>query len=365
MTNTHIAPETVACVNAARRQFSANLMLGLTFASLPVWAAPPPVPAGPWKSGAADVRGLRMGYVEQGSGPLVLLCHGFPELWFSWRHQIPALAAAGYRVVVPDLRGYGRTGGSKTLAEYTIKELVADLTGLMDALGEKTCVVVGHDFGAVLAWNAVLLSPDRFKAIVALSVPYNQRRDTAPISSIRRAVGGNFNYILYFQEPGVAEQELESDTARFLSAFYYTASADATTQRQRLVPRSSRAKLLETLVEPKGLPKWLNETDFRYYTENFRETGFTGPLNWYRNLDKNWEQMKAYEGAKITHPALFIAGEEDPVLRSTRANFEALSSTVPGLRRTVILPACGHWVQQECPDAVNRELIAFLESVSR
>lgn len=365
MTNTNLAPETVAGMNLARRRFSANVMYGLAFASLPAWAAVPPLPAGPWKSGVADVRGLRMGYVEQGSGPLVLLCHGFPELWYSWRHQIPALAAAGYRVVAPDLRGYGSTGGSKTLAEYTIKDLVADLTGLMDALGEKTCVVVGHDFGAVLAWNAVLLSPDRFKAIAALSVPYNQRRDTAPLASIRRAVGGNFNYILYFQEPGVAEQELESDIARFLSAFYYNASAEATSQRQRLVPRSSRAKILETLVEPKGLPKWLSEADFRYYSESFRGTGFTGPLNWYRNLDKNWDQMKAYEGATITHPALFIAGEEDPVLRSTKANFEALNSTVPGLRRTAILPGCGHWVQQECPDAVNRELLAFLQSVSR
>ena len=364
MIKNNLAMGTVAGMKLTRRRFSNNVMLGIALTSLPAWAIPP-VPAGPWKSGVADVRGLRMGYVEQGSGPLVLLCHGFPELWVSWRHQIPALAAAGYRVVAPDLRGYGSTGGSKTLADYAIKDLVADLTGLMDALGEKTCVVVGHDFGAVLAWNAVLLSPDRFKAIAALSVPYNQRRDTSPISSIRRAVGGNFNYILYFQEHGVAEQELESDIARFLSAFYYHASAEATSQRQRLFPRSSRAKLLETLVEPKGLPKWLSEADFRYYSESFRGTGFTGPLNWYRNLDKNWEQMKAYEGATITHPALFIAGEEDPVLRSTKANFEALNYTVPGLRRTAILPGCGHWVQQECPDAVNRELLAFLQSVSR
>lgn len=345
-----------------RRRVAISALALLTTLALPSWAAPPPLPSGPWKSGEVEIRGLRMRYVEQGSGPLVLLCHGFPELWFSWRHQIPALAGAGYRAVAPDLRGYGRTAGSKTLSEYTITQLTTDLVDLLDALGERTCILVGHDFGAVLAWNAVLLAPERFKAVVALSVPYNQRRDTPPVASIRRAVGGNFNYILYFQEPGVAEQELDADPARFLSAFFYTASGEAAAQRQRLVPRSSRSKLLETLLESRSLPKWLSDADFKYYVESFRDTGFTGALNWYRNLDRNWELMKPYEGATITHPAFFIAGENDPVLRSTRANFEALSSTVPGLRRTAILPGCGHWVQQECPDEVNRELIAFLQS---
>lgn len=363
MTNAQATPGMHDETDAARRRFAIGAMVGLASASIPSWAAAPPIPPGPWKSGESSVRGVRMSYVEQGSGPLVLLCHGFPELWFSWRHQIPALAGAGYRALAPDLRGYGRTSGSKTLADYAITELTADLVGLLDALGEKACFLVGHDFGAVLAWNAMLLAPERFKAIAALSVPYNQRRDSPPIASIRRAVGGNFNYILYFQEPGVAEQELDSDPARFLSAFFYTASGEATALRQRLVPRSSRSKLLETLLESPVLPKWLSDADFRYYVESFRETGFTGALSWYRNLDRNWELMKAYEGATITHPALFIAGENDPVLRSTRSNFEALSSTVPGLRRTAILPRCGHWVQQECPDEVNRELIAFLQGV--
>lgn len=323
------------------------------------------VPAGPWKSGFAEVNGIRMHYVEQGSGPLVLLLHGFPELWYSWRHQIPALAQAGYRVVAPDLRGYGQTGGSKNVSDYSIKTLASDVVGLLDALSERRCVLIGHDFGAVLTWNTVLLAPDRIRAVAALSVPYNQRRDTAPMAGIRRAVGGNFNYIVYFQDPGVAEAELEPDVARFLKTFYFHASADATSARQQLVPKTSRAKLLETLVQPGDHQRWLSDKDLQYYTDNFIRTGLAGPLNWYRNLDRNWELMKPFEGARIAHPTLFVAGELDPVLIATRGNFEALSNTVPGLRRTAIIPRCGHWVQQECPAEVNAELLSFLAHHAR
>ncbi|MCY7289002.1 MAG: alpha/beta hydrolase, partial [Cryobacterium sp.] len=288
-----------------------------------------------------------------------------PRKLVSWRHQLPALAAAGFRAVAPDLRGYGATGGSKVVADYSIKALVADVTGLLDALGEQTCVLVGHDFGAVLTWNAALLAPDRFRAIVALSVPYNQRRDSPPVAAIRRAVGGSFNYIVYFQEPGVAGSELEADIPRFLRAFYYTASAEAAPEVQRLSPRSSRTRLLDNLVEPRALPRWLNDTELSYYVEQFSRNGLAGPLNWYRNLDNNWELMKPFEGATVTHPTLFIAGEQDPVLRSTRANFDRLATTVPGLRRTAILPNCGHWVQQECASEVDRELVAFLNQFAR
>ncbi|MDA7417937.1 alpha/beta hydrolase, partial [Xenophilus arseniciresistens] len=197
------------------------------------------------------------------------------------------------------------------------------------------------------------------------SVPYNQRRDTPPVVGIRRAVGGNFNYIVYFQEQGVAEAEIESDVPRFLKTFYFHASGDAASARQRLVPRGSRAKLMETLVRPGDHQSWLPDRDLQYYVENFERTGFTGPLNWYRNLDRNWELMKPFEGARITHPALFVAGELDPVLVATRGNVEALGTTVPGLRKTTLLPKCGHWVQQECPSQVNAELIAFLAQLGR
>ena len=352
---------------AARRRFVAKGLFGIAAGALPLATASVAqgLPSGDWKSKTAEVGGLRIHFVEQGTGPLVVLCHGFPETWFSWRHQIPALAAAGYRVVAPDLRGYGATGGPKAVADYAIKSLAADITGLLDALGERSCVLVGHDFGAVLAWNAALLAPERFSAIVALSVPYNQRRDTPPVVAIKRAVGSNFNYIVYFQEPGLAESELEADIPRFLKAFYFTASAEAAADLQRLPTRSGRARLLETLVETKGLPRWLTATELGYFVEQFTRNGLTGPLNWYRNLDNNWELMKAFEGATIKHPTLFIAVEQNPVLRSARANFDRLTATVPGLKRTAILPGCGHWVQQECPNEVNRELIAFLGQVAR
>lgn len=323
------------------------------------------VPPGDWNSQTADVNDLKIHFVEKGRGPPVLLCHGFPEGWYSWRHQIPALAGAGYRVIAPDLRGYGRTGGPKAVDAYTIKTLVSDLTGLLDVLGEKQCVLVGHDFGAVLTWNAALLAPERFKALIAMSVPYNQRGTVPPVEGIRRAVGGNFNYILYFQRPGVAEAELESDVSTFLRAFYFSASAEGVGDLLRRPPRTSAAKLMDTLVDQKRLPSWLSAEDFHYYVGEFTRNGFTGPLNWYRNLDANWSLMAPYEGAKIAHPTLFVAGEVDPVLRNTRANFERLTSTVPGLVKTVLIPTAGHWVQQERPTEVNAELIAFLKQVHR
>jgi len=358
--------QTAAGVGDLRRRFVVQALCGYAAGMLvPAAVHPADLPRGDWKSGVADVNGLRMHYVEQGSGPLVLLCHGFPELWYSWRHQIPALAAAGYRVVAPDLRGYGATGGPKAVSEYSIKALVADITGLMDVLGERQCVLVGHDFGAVLTWNAALLAPERLKAVVALSVPYNQRRAPPPLAGIRRAVGNGFNYIVYFQEPGVAEAELEADIPRFLKAFYYSSSAEGVEELQRRPSRSSQARLLDTLVETKRLPSWLSESEFSYYAEQFSRNGLTGPLNWYRNLDGNWESMKAFDEATISLPTLFIAGDRDPVLRNTRPNLERQQITVPGLKRTVILPDCGHWVQQERPDEVTRELIAFLDKVAK
>ena len=320
---------------------------------------------GDWRDKTADVNGSKIHYVEKGSGPLVLLCHGFPEGWYSWRHQIDAIANAGYQVVAPDLRGYGRTGGPDAVEAYTIKELVSDVTGLLDALDTPQCVLVGHDFGAVLTWNAALLAPERFKALVAMSVPYNPRGSTPPVAGIRRAVGGNFNYIVYFQEPGVAERELESDVAAFLRAFYFSASAEGVDDLRRVPTRSRFAKMMETLVDPKRLPSWLSADDFRYYVGEFTRNGLARPLNWYRNLDTNWSLMQAYDGAKITHPTLFVAGEVDPVLLNTKRNFDRLASTVPGLVKTALIPDAGHWVQQEQPTQVNAQLIAFLKQVHR
>lgn len=317
-----------------------------------------------FRSRMVRTNGINMHVVEQGSGPLVLLVHGFPESWYSWRHQLSALAAAGYRVVAPDMRGYGKTEIPKDVDAYTILQLVGDLTGLVEALGEKTCTIVGHDFGAVVAWNACLLRPDCFKAIAALSVPYAPRRATAPLPALRQLMGNRFFYIDYFQAPGVADAELDADPAKTLRALFFTASAEGDLMRGNIRPVWKGGKFLDTLIDMGKPPSWLSEDDFAYYVGEFRRTGFTGGLNWYRNLDRNWELMAAYQDARIAVPALFITGAEDPVQRQTKPNFDALPDMVPHLSKRLILQKCGHWTQQEKPDEVNAELLQFLKGLA-
>lgn len=315
-----------------------------------------------WKTGRAKVGGLEMHYVEQGTGPTVLLCHGFPECWISWRHQISALAAAGFRVVAPDLRGYGRTGGPKEVAAYGISALVGDLVGLLDALNEPKAVLVGHDFGAVLTWHAALLEPARFHAIAALSVPYRPPASgPGPVAQLRNLVGNNFNYIIYFQEAGAPEAELESDIPKFLRSIFYTASAQGVSRSQP--GRSRPTKLLHTLTDPGSVPDWIGEGAFQEYVQGFKANGLGPALNWYRNLDANWATMTKFAGAKIEQPALFICGAQDPVLRNTRSVFERMPTTVARLSESVLVPDCGHWVQQERPEQVNAALLKFLRSV--
>lgn len=308
--------------------------------------------------------GIRMHYVDQGKGPLVLLCHGFPECWYSWRHQIAALSAAGYRVVAPDLRGYGKSDSPKGVESYTILEIVNDLIGLLDALGEKSAVIVGHDFGAVVSWNAALLHPDKFKAVAALSVPYSPRREDAPIATFKKFANGNFFYILYFQEFGVAEKELNNEVEKSLRSFYYSSSYESESARSQFRRPSRPTKLLETLVDPGKPPSWLSQTDLMYYVTEFSRNGFAGPLNWYRNLDKNWELMTQFKDAKIQVPTVFISGERDPVRFQTKRNFDELPLNVPKLTKTVLIPECGHWTQQEKPTQVNTALLEFLKVVN-
>lgn len=346
--------------------------MGIWSVSALSWALSPvvgfadelPRPSSEAISKIVPTNGIRMHYVEQGTGPLVLLCHGFPESWYSWRHQIAVLSAAGYRVVAPDLRGYGKTDSPKGVEKYTIVEIVNDLIGLLDALGEKSAVIVGHDFGAVVSWNAALLHPDRFKAVAALSVPYSPRREDAPIATFQKFARNNFFYILYFQEEGVADVELNSQPEKFLRSIYYSASYESESARAQFRPPPRATKMLETLVDPGKPPSWLSQSDLAYYVTEFSRQGFTGPLNWYRNLDRNWELMTQFKDAKVQVPSVFISGERDPVRFQTKRNFDELNVNVPKLTKTVLIPECGHWTQQEKPAQVSAALLEFLQAVT-
>ncbi|OGO48323.1 MAG: epoxide hydrolase [Chloroflexi bacterium RBG_16_64_32] len=301
-----------------------------------------------------------MRIAEAGEGPLVLLLHGFPELWYSWRHQLPALAAAGYRAVAPDVRGYGGTDAPEAIDSYTMLDHVADAVGVLDALGEESAVIVGHDWGAPMAWHGALLHPERFPAVAALSVPYTPRPPAPPTQLMKRLFQDRFFYMLYFQEPGLAEAELEADVRRSMRLMLYDASGDAPRSAWQ-AQRPKDAKLLDEMRDPERLPPWLTEADIDCYTAEFERTGFRGGLNRYRNMDRDWEQSAHLAGATVQQPALFVAGERDGVLRFTGT--DAMKASVPNLRNVVILPACGHWTQQERPAEVNSALIEFLKAL--
>lgn len=313
-----------------------------------------------------ETNGIRMHIAEQGSGPLVVLCHGFPELWYSWRHQLPALARAGFHAVAPDQRGYGQTDRPEPIEAYDIFRLVGDIVGLVQALGEDEAVVAGHDWGAPVAWHCGLLRPDMFRAVVLLSVPFLPRSasDIRPTEAMRFLAGENKEfYQLYFQEPGKAEAELEADPRKTMRMFLYSASGDPPPEKRWkfLFPKSQ--KFLDTATDPQTLPSWLTEEDLEVFAREFARTGFRGGLNWYRNIDRMWELGGFLNGAKLLQPALFVAGQEDAVITMYRQAYDSLEQNVPNLTKKVLLPGAGHWVQQERPEAVNRLLVEFLESL--
>lgn len=302
--------------------------------------------------------GINLHVAEAGEGPLVLLVHGFPESWYSWRHQLPALAAAGYHAVAPDVRGYGRSDAPQPVEAYRMTEMTADMAGLVDALGERTAVIVGHDWGSPIAWHSALLYPEKFRAVVAMSVPYTPRAPAPPTAIFRRVFADRFFYMLYFQEPGVAEAELEADVRRSLRSFMYAASGDAPAGSFAVKPKG--ATFLDGMPEPEHLPAWLTDADLDYYTAEFERTGFRGGLNRYRNMDRDWQDLPQLAGARVEQPALFIAGDRDGVIAMMPNGIETMRQHVPQLRDVVMLPGAGHWTQQERPNEVNEALIAFL-----
>jgi pimeloyl-ACP methyl ester carboxylesterase len=311
-----------------------------------------------------EVNGLRMHIAEAGSGPLVLLLHGFPECWYSWRHQLNAVSEAGYHLVAPDQRGYCRSDRPERVDSYTLHHLVGDVVGLMDELEEEQAVVVGHDWGAPVAWHTALMRPDRTRGVAGLSVPYRPRgrANTPPLDAFRSRLGESF-YQVYFQEPGVADAELARDVRLTFRRLLYAASGDATGVEPRsLMFTGSGGTWLDDMPEPSPLPSWLTEKDLETFAVEFENSGFTGGLNWYRNINRNWELTAAWQGARVQTPALYVAGDRDLVISFPQAEkaIAGLRAFVPDLRRTLILPGCGHWTQQERPDEVNHARIEFL-----
>ncbi|KAL4199803.1 hypothetical protein AMTRI_Chr03g146670 [Amborella trichopoda] len=302
---------------------------------------------------------MDMHVAEQGSGPLVLFIHGFPELWFSWRHQMDFMARHGYRAVAPDLRGYGDTEApALPHTSYTVFHIVGDLIGLLDALGEDQVFVVGHDWGAIIAWHFCLFRPDRVRALVNLSVPYHPRSPLhKPVESWTRAFGDGF-YVTQFQEPGKAEMAFARyDTLTVIKKILLSNTSD-------LLAAPLGKEIIDILEAPSSLPSWITEEELQYYASKFQKSGFTGPLNYYRALDLNWELMAPLQGAKINVPTKFIVGNKDFGFEAYRTRDYVLGSTfkeyVPNLE--VVIIDGHHFIQQEKAEQVNDEILSFFKT---
>jgi len=307
------------------------------------------------------VNGIDLFVREQGAGPLVVLCHGWPELSYSWRHQIPALASAGYHVVAPDMRGFGRSEAPADIAAYSIFDVVGDIVALVAALGERQAVIIGHDWGAPVAWHAALFRPDIFTAVAGLSVPPPFRGRARPLDMLRANGIENF-YWQYFQAPGTAEAELERDVALTMR----TVLARGFSDPQASLFIAPGKGFLGAVAPDLPLPPWLSEADLAHFIAAYQASGFRGGLNWYRNIDRNWELTAPWQDAQIRQPSLFIAGSEDAVVTGLigAKRVQEMERVLPNLARKLIIDGAGHWIQQECAAEVNAALIAFLRDVA-
>lgn len=304
--------------------------------------------------------GIELNIAEAGTGPLVLLLHGFPESWYSWRHQFAPLAAAGYHVVAPDMRGYGKSDKPQDIEAYNQVEVVNDIIGLIPALGYDQAVVIGHDWGAPTAWACALHHPDKVRAVGALSVPFMPRSPVAPMALLREMFKGQFFYQLYFFEPGIAEAEFEADIRLALKKFLVMAGGE--TDLASLPEKGPDDDMFSDLPEPQALPAWLSEADLDFYAGEFTRSGMRGPLNYYRNHDLTWQLT---EGAPIyiDQPAFFAAGANDGVIMMAEAALQAMPSFVRDLRINKLIPKIGHWTQQENPEAVDKVILDFLKEI--
>lgn len=308
-----------------------------------------------------DTNGVRLRTVVEGEGPLVILLHGFPQCWYLWRHQIDPLVNAGYQVAVPDQRGYGGSSCPTAVADYNIRALCADVAGIASALDREEFILIGHDWGCLVAWNTALLHAKRCKAVMGMSVPIWR---PAPEVLNPPGLDDRFWYIRYFQDVGLAEAELERNLEHSLLTLYYSLSADAPPAsfiRQLEHPRASG--LLETLATPKQLPDWLTREDLAYYVEQFRPSGFRGPLNWYRNLPTNNGITPELEGQRFTQPAAFVAGAKDDVLLFDPGWRETFPAAFDDMRFIETVEEAGHWLQMEKPQQTTALMLRFLKEL--
>lgn len=311
--------------------------------------------------------GIRVHVVEQGAGPLVILLHGFPECWYSWRHQLPALAGAGFRALAPDLRGYGRSDCPQDRGKYTILDYIGDIVGLIDTLGVDKVVIAGHDFGATIAWQAALMRPDKFRAVIGLSAPFRPRGFGTSVlpTTVMPQNDKAVYYQLYLATPR-AEIGMEQNRRQTLRSLFYQMSGEALQAASPtsadlgpgMIPRSGAA-----LPENPPLPRWITSAELDVYIEEFTRSGFRGPLSWYRNIDRSWELLGMTQGAEVTVPALYVTGDRDFVAAANREFIPLQAKFVPKLRRPLILPGCGHWTQQERATDVSAAMIDFLQQL--
>jgi pimeloyl-ACP methyl ester carboxylesterase len=308
-----------------------------------------------------NTNGIRLRVALTGTGPLIVLVHGWPESWYSWRHQIPALAAAGYRVAAIDVRGYGGSDKPHAIEAYAIKEMCADVAGVVESLGEKQATLIGHDWGAPIVWHTALFFPDKVRAVAGLSVPHAGRGPASRIELFKNIYKDRFFYQIYFQEPGIAEAEFEADLRTALRKTYFQASGDCR-KSGPLPPKPADAKYLDGLPDPNPFPDWLTEADLDYYVEQFTQSGFRGPLNRYRTAELDYSQQAEIAGRRIEQPAAFIAGSLDPVLAFLPGVdlVEMMRKHVADVRLVRIIDGAGHWIQQERPAEVNAALLEWL-----
>jgi pimeloyl-ACP methyl ester carboxylesterase len=308
----------------------------------------------------AEVNGIRMHYVDEGQGPLVILLHGFPYLWYMWRHQIPALVSAGYRVVVPDQRGFGQSDRPDAIEAYDMSQAVGDMVGLMQALGETSAVIVGHDLGAWVAQAAAMLRPDLFRALAMFNTPVPPRGKVKPSVGWQAMAKGKVYHHMYFQQVGKPDRELSNDTRKTLRSIFYSISGSAAgTERWRMLIEPSES-ILDAFTEPKDFPGWLSARALDYYVDEYTRTGFTGALNYYRCRDRSWEIMSFLDGAVVRQPSMFIGGAADPSLELVGDLYDQLDAYLPGLRKKILLPGVGHSAAEENVEQVNELLHEFL-----